>query len=310
MQQDSRGLSYWSLRRKIRQHVAAAMTAFDADVCDSSANSTMPGCDINNIDYFAEDSTNNFLTEDTDDDDGDLLCDHVHCDEMDLTFTNEFSNSSSEDLDDTDNPLVNDTAESLKDSLIEWVASFNIPSTAVTALLKILHNYHPNLPLDSRTLMKTPRAHDISALTCGGELWYHGIAAGIEEIYYEGMFDAGHDVFYLQMNVDGLPLFKSSGLQLWPILCRIVGCDVPPFVVAVYCGFTKPADITEYLADFVKECKTLISNGIVLDGVHFNIVIHSFVCDAPARSFLKCVKSHNAYFGCERCCVQLSLIHI
>jgi hypothetical protein len=24
------------------------------------------------------------------------------------------------------------------------------------------------------------------------------------------------------------------------------------------------------------------------------------VCDAPARSFLKCTKGHNAYYACER----------
>ncbi|KAF2885555.1 hypothetical protein ILUMI_20623 [Ignelater luminosus] len=27
----------------------------------------------------------------------------------------------------------------------------------------------------------------------------------------------------------------------------------------------------------------------------------SFVCDAPARAFLKCIKTHNGYSCCERC---------
>jgi len=54
----------------------------------------------------------------------------------------------------------------------------------------------------------------------------------------------------------------------------------------------------------VRECNTLISNGIILDGVHVKIVIYSLVCDAPARAFMKCIKPHNGYFSCERCCVE------
>jgi len=71
--------------------------------------------------------------------------------------------------------------------------------------------------------MKTPLVHEISALTSGGELWYRGIAASIQEKYHEGLFGDEQGVFHLQMNVDGLPLFNSSGPHFWPILCRIVG---------------------------------------------------------------------------------------
>ena len=30
----------------------------------------------------------------------------------------------------------------------------------------------------------------------------------------------------------------------------------------------------------------------------------SFVCDAPARQFLKAIKGHNGYWSCERCEIQ------
>ena len=36
----------------------------------------------------------------------------------------------------------------------------------------------------------------------------------------------------------------------------------------------------------------------------------AFTCDAPARSFLKCVKGHGGYYGCERCIQKDSIIKI
>lgn len=31
------------------------------------------------------------------------------------------------------------------------------------------------------------------------------------------------------------------------------------------------------------------------------VAIVSFVCDAPARSYITCVKGHTSYFGCSKC---------
>lgn len=41
--------------------------------------------------------------------------------------------------------------------------------------------------------------------------------------------------------------------------------------------------------------------GIYYNNVHYLIKIRCIVADAPARSFIKNCKAHNAYFGCERC---------
>ena len=55
----------------------------------------------------------------------------------------------------------------------------------------------------------------------------------------------------LQINVDVLPLFKSSSTVLWPILC-LVKWPLPsePFVVGVFCGQSKPSDLSAYFANF------------------------------------------------------------
>jgi len=41
--------------------------------------------------------------------------------------------------------------------------------------------------------------------------------------------------------------------------------------------------------------------GLVYEGEKYSFSIAAFVADAPARSFLKCCKQHNAYNGCEKC---------
>jgi hypothetical protein len=37
------------------------------------------------------------------------------------------------------------------------------------------------------------------------------------------------------------------------------------------------------------------------DSVHYGVEISRFVCDAPARSFIKNVKSHTGYNVCNKC---------
>jgi len=55
----------------------------------------------------------------------------------------------------------------------------------------------------------------------------------------------------IQVNVDGLLLYESSGYQLWPILGRII-CPTlssEPFVIGLYAGHKKPQQVSDYLKD-------------------------------------------------------------
>ncbi len=56
----------------------------------------------------------------------------------------------------------------------------------------------------------------------------------------------------------------------------------------------------EYLQHLVNEVKTL-SSGLVFKGKTFVLNVSSVVCGAPARAFIKAVKSHTAYHGCNKC---------
>ena len=99
--------------------------------------------------------------------------------------------------------------------------------------------------------------------------------------------------FELQFNIDGLPLFKSSCTKLWPTLCLVKNLKITdPLVVSLYCTTEKPSSASEYVQDFIYEMNELPGNSLLFDDKRFGIKIHSFVCDAPAIAFLKCIKGH------------------
>lgn len=39
------------------------------------------------------------------------------------------------------------------------------------------------------------------------------------------------------------------------------------------------------------------------------MVLTGFVCDTPARAFLKRIKGHTGFYGCERCTIKGELIN-
>ena len=48
----------------------------------------------------------------------------------------------------------------------------------------------------------------------------------------------------LTVNIDGLPIHKSSSREFWPILCTFDNCT--PSIVALYFGRGKPSSVTEF----------------------------------------------------------------
>lgn len=115
---------------------------------------------------------------------------------------------------------------SLVDELREWSKSYNISAGAITSLLKILIFYGFTwLPSDYRALLHTPRNIEISTVS-NGKFWYIGIVKTLQQIFSTLTRDI---VISLKFNVDGLPLFKSSKLQFWPILASIHGKIVEKF---------------------------------------------------------------------------------
>lgn len=58
-------------------------------------------------------------------------------------------------------------------------------------------------------------------------------------------------------------------------------------VVAVWCGDGKPTNLNGFLGSFVNELNELLCNGIHINNHSIEIKIRCFICDSPARAFIK-----------------------
>lgn len=186
---------------------------------------------------------------------------------------------------------------SFEEDLRQWAVHNKTTHRSLNELLLILRKQGHLLPLDARTLLATPQRNTTED-KCGGQYAYYGLEKAICRFLAQA---EAMDV-NLIVNIDGIPLFKSSGVQFWPILAKLEHSD--PFIVAIFCGQSKPSPLEDYLKDFLTEYKHLQNNGLIYKGQTYNVHVKAFVCDAPARAYLKCIKGHNSYEACERCTVR------
>jgi hypothetical protein len=193
------------------------------------------------------------------------------------------------------------TESSMGEKLAEWAVKHNITHRALGDLLALLQSYHPGLPKDPRTLMATPRNYSIRHMENNDGQYYHfGIVNGIKSLNHLKYVSFLPEIL-LQLNFDGLPLFKSSACELWPVLCLIKNLQFEPFVVGLYCGKKKPSSLNDYLKEFVEELQFVLKSGLEFENCHYTVKLQCFVGDAPARAFIKNVKGHSGYFGCDKC---------
>jgi hypothetical protein len=93
-----------------------------------------------------------------------------------------------------------------------------------------------------------------------------------------------------------------AGTPVYPILGMCLDfVDSTPFPIAVFCGSGKPEPIDMFLESFITEVKVLKREGIHYKNQFFNFDIAFFICDAPARCYLKKIVGHTAKHACEKC---------
>ena len=86
------------------------------------------------------------------------------------------------------------------------------------------------------------------------------------------------DALDISLNIDGLPLFKSSSKTLWPVLCMMSNLkSVKIFPVVLTLGKSKPENLI-FLQDIAGE---------------LNDILQNVMCDAPAKAFVKSIKVYS-----------------
>lgn len=221
--------------------------------------------------------------------------------------TNYYADSDS-DAEDKDINAHLATSQFLK-ALAKWAIQNRITSTALNELLVLLRKSDSfcaaDIPKSGRTLLKTPKTDDINYVDkCDGKYAYLGIYRYVKNFVQRKkiIFKTNH--LSVDINIDGLPISKSSSAQFWPILGRIVEFeDQQPFVIALYSGKSKPSDVNSFLNDFVMEMIQLHVKGMSINGTNITVGIRAVLCDAPARSFIKGIVGHTSKNGCERCTI-------
>lgn len=210
----------------------------------------------------------------------------------------------------TDDDNTNQDSLDVPKQLAFWVVKHNISHLAVNNLLRILQPSINNLPKDVRSLLGTPRSGTFQYIDVPpGKYCHYGIEKGLQYIMNKYPNTVFPKYLKINLNIDGLPLSKSTSYQFWPILVSVCNVSISePILVGLYYGKTKPNSSNELMSEFVKEMLNLQNNGMMFNGSNFKIKINAIICDAPAKSFLLCVKGHNSYFGCNKCYCEGSFV--
>lgn len=118
----------------------------------------------------------------------------------------------------------------------------------------------------------------------GGQYWHYGLEVCIRDFFHDVKND---EEIYIRINIDGLPIFNSSKNEFWPIIFTIDNLNPKPMIIGIYYGKGKPQDLGEFLSPLVAEFNSILQHGIQIGDYTIAVTLKCFVCDSPARSFIK-----------------------
>lgn len=117
--------------------------------------------------------------------------------------------------------------------LQSWAIKFNVSHLALNELSTILNKRLSNvLPKDARTLLHTNKETVHITISDPGQYWHNGLIKCLQNTLQGLNLNSLPNTISLNINIDGLPVYKSSRHQFWPILCNIFEVShIPPFVI-------------------------------------------------------------------------------
>lgn len=75
--------------------------------------------------------------------------------------------------------------------------------------------------------------------------------------------------------------------------------DVKPMVIGIWCGVGKPKSLNDFLRPLVNDINAIIAHGAIINDHRLDIEIRCFICDSPARSFLKGIFNISPQMKCN-----------
>lgn len=138
----------------------------------------------------------------------------------------------------------------------------------------------------------TPQARLTVMSMGGGQYWHQGIEFGLR-ICFKNLTQP--QLIEININIDGLPVYESSNDQFWPILYNVhKRPDIKPMIIGLFYGKRKPDKIEEFLKPFVDDIEPVLKDGLLINGQQLSVKIRTFICDSPARAFVK--GENKSYF--------------
>jgi hypothetical protein len=119
---------------------------------------------------------------------------------------------------------------------------------------------------------------------------------------------ADNGIISLNINTDGVqPFNASTKSSLWPLLASIN--NLPPkerfkkrnILATTFWLSDNQPNMKIFLAPFMVDIQELYTNGIVVRGKHFKILVAACCTDSPARSKVLEMKQFNGSHGCTYC---------
>lgn len=146
-------------------------------------------------------------------------------------------------------PITDQT--SIIDQVRNWAVKFNVTHNCANSMLNILRSQQIDIPKDIRTVLRTPKTHLQTPIQNGSYIHLGFVDMVFPIIIKHFKFIKDLKILKLSLNIDGLPLSKSSKNNVWPILLSIINFpELKKIVIPVriYHGLTKkPGSVQEFL---------------------------------------------------------------
>jgi hypothetical protein len=271
----------------VEEHHSSAGPPFDAMQSDNNFNTNL------------RDNAQSLL--DDNDDMEPNVFDQIHGfeDILNPVFIEAFNEGYKKDPVDDRFPLT------LSEELFFFYIAFNIPRRAMQHLLDILTAHGVSgVPQSVYLLQKGLNTVSWDIINVEkGDFAYLGIQNNLEFAFENKLVQLESSEIEtrvnLTLNMDGLPLFKSSRMNLWCILMQVSGV-MRPLPIAIFCGVGKP-NVHQFTERLCNELKSLKISGFVYQHTVVKINQVICICDSPARSFVLGTKGHAAFHGCHWC---------